>query len=133
MKNPGPILLLIDAAINLVLGVLLMAFFQPLSRLLGVPLTDVSFYPTLLGAVLFGIGIALVIEWRRPPQGLGLGGAAAINLSGGTVLLFWLFGGELDLPRRGSILLGSLAVLLVVLSVFELSSRYRNPTDRRRH
>ena len=56
------ILLTIDGVINLVLGVLLMAFPDRLVALLGVPPASHGFYPNLLGGVLFGIGLALMIE-----------------------------------------------------------------------
>jgi hypothetical protein len=37
-------------------------------------------YPSILGAVLIGIGAALSIEWRQMKLvGLGIGGAIAIN------------------------------------------------------
>ena len=130
MARPVSVLLLIDAAINFALGVLLLAFSRPLADLLGVPFTDEKFYPTLLGAVLFGIGIALVMEALGQPKnlvGLGLGGAVAINLSGGFVLLIWLLGGELDLPSRGLVFLWTLAVLLVGISSVELLAHFRKP------
>jgi hypothetical protein len=47
------------------------------------------FYPNALGGVLSGIGIALLIEAFREPNGLvglGLGGAIAINLCDGFTL-----------------------------------------------
>ena len=116
-------LLLVDAAINLILGLLLLAYSRPLAQLLGVPYTDVTFYPTLLGAVLFGIGIALILEaWHGPKgfSGLGLGGAVAINLCGGVVLGGWLLLGGLHLPLRGRVFLWALVALLVGLSVVEL-------------
>jgi hypothetical protein len=130
MPKPVSTLLLADAAINFALGVLLLAFSRPLADLLGVPFTDVRFYPTLLGAVLFGIGIALVMEALGQPKnlaGLGLGGAVAINLSGGIVLLVWLLSGALDLPVRGLVFLWSLAVLLVGISSIELLVHFRKP------
>ena len=83
MPKPVSVLLVVDAAINFLLGLMLLGFSRPLTHLLGVPYTDVKFYPTILGAVLFGIGIALMIEAFRQPnglEGLGLGGAVAINL-----------------------------------------------------
>ena len=123
MKTSPATLLFIDAAINLLLGILLLAYSRPIVDFLGVPFTEVGFYPTLLGAVLFGIGIALVIEARRKPHGLvglGLGGAVAINLSGGLVLLIWLISGVLNLPLRGRVFLWSLTVLLVGISLAEL-------------
>ena len=49
-------LLMADAIINLVLGVLLLFFPPALVRLLGLPQTEQSFYPSILGAVLFGRG-----------------------------------------------------------------------------
>jgi len=128
MKTSPTALLLIDAAINFLLGFLLLAFSRPLADLVGVPFTEVGFYPTLLGAVLFGIGIALVIEARRKPQGLvglGLGGAVAINLSGGIALLTWLLSGTLDLPIRGRMFLWSLAILLLGISLAELLAHRR--------
>lgn len=108
MQKPVSLLLGIDAVVNFLLGILLLAFSRPLAGILGVPYSDSGFYPTILGAVLFGIGIALVIEVLRKPQGpvgLGAGGAVAVNLSGGAVLLVWLFSGALALPLRGRIFL----------------------------
>ena len=128
MPKPVSALLMFDAAINVLLGLLLVGFSRPLAHLLGVPYTDVKFYPTILGAVLIGIGIALMIEACRKPKGLvglGLGGAVAINLSGGVMLLFWLLSGMLNLPLRGLLFLWVLAILLVGISVLELLLHYR--------
>jgi hypothetical protein len=85
-------LLKADAAINLILGILLMAFPAGLVKALGIPMADPSFYATILGGVLFGrrfwegcflgIGLALLVECYRKSNrfvGLGIGGALAIN------------------------------------------------------
>jgi hypothetical protein len=120
-------LLTIDAIINLLLGVLLIGFSDGLAAWLGVPPAAHGFYPTILGGVLFGIGIALMIESRRKAGsgiGLGLGGAIAINLCGGLVLFGWLVFGELSLPLRGLVFLWSLVVLLLGISVLELISGF---------
>ena len=88
-----------------------------------VPIVENSFYPNILGAVLFGIGIALTIECYRKQGGmvgLGLGGAVAINLSGGFVLLLWLIFGDLNIPFRGLFFLWSLTVILVGISLIEI-------------
>jgi hypothetical protein len=117
------VLLAVDAAINVILGSLLLEFPPRIVILLGVPPAESKFYPNILGAVLVGIGIALVIQsLRRPggPVGLGLAGAMAVNLSGGIVLAAWLVFGRLDLPIRGRVFLGSLAAILIVISVAEL-------------
>ena len=115
-------LLKADAAINLILGVLLMAFPAKLVKALGVPMADSSFYATILGGVLFGIGLALLVECYRKSSrfiGLGLGGAIAINLCGGCVLAAWLLSDKLTLPLRGQIFLWSLVVLLLGISLLE--------------
>ena len=124
-------LLKIDAAINLILGVLLMAFPAGLVRALGLPLTVPAFYATILGGVLFGIGLALLIESFFKSSrfsGLGLGGAIAINLCGGGVLAIWLIGDTLSLPLQGQILLWCLVLLLIGLSLLEGIAHLRNET-----
>ena len=118
------ITLLIDAIINLVLGVLLLAFSPKLVNFLGVPFTDNFFYPNMLGAILFGIAVALTIEAFRTHNnrftGLGLFGAISINMSGGLVLLLWLIFGRLNLPVKGLLFLWVLDILLLVISSIEL-------------
>jgi len=121
-------LLTIDATINLLLGVLLLAFSDGLASLLGAPPAAHGFYPNILGGVLFGIGIALLMERRNKTGiniGLGLGGAIAINLCGGLVLCGWLVFGDLSLPLRGLIFLWFLVVLLVGISVVELVTGFQ--------
>ena len=116
-------LLFADALINLILGVLLATFPKTVVDFLGVPNIDATFYPSILGAVLIGIGVALVIEcYRKPirPAGLGLHGAIAINLCGAVFLVGWLLSGKLEIPLRGHVFLWSLAALLIVISLVEL-------------
>ena len=118
----GHLLLAIDAIINYALGIL--CFYYPyLAPVVGVPIVENPFYPNLLGAVVFGIGIALTIEYFRKGEGLvglGLGGAVAINLTGGFVLILWLVFGDLPIPFRGFVFLWALAAVLVLISLFEL-------------
>ena len=118
----GKTLLLIDAILNLLLGIVLLAYSKPVVDFFGLPATDLRFYPNILGAVLLGIGIALILEYTGKDRfaGLGLGGAIVINLCGGVVLFFWLVSGKLDLPLHGSVILWTLDVILVVISLFEL-------------
>jgi len=116
------ILLLTDAIINLLLGVVLLFYSNPIVSFFGLPQTNNSFYPTILGAVLFGIGVALIIEFRGQKNigGLGLGGAISINLIGGIVLFIWLICGNLTIPIHGFIILWILALLLVGISLIEI-------------
>lgn len=136
--KPAKAILIVDAAINLALGFLLLIFSPQIVRLLGVPAAEYNFYPNILGGVLFGIGIALLIECCRGSGslvGLGLGGAIAINLCGGLALIAWLIFGKLDIPTRGRVFLWSLAAILVVVSGLELLihvKRRRHPERLRR-
>ena len=111
MITPGRSRVLgIDGAFNVLLGLALLLFRQ-VAGWLGIPASESAFYPMILGAVLVGVGIALFLESARGPSGLvglGLGGAIAINLSGGVVLAGWLVAGALVLPPRGLIILGCL-------------------------
>jgi hypothetical protein len=121
-------LLLIDAAVNLVLGVVLVAYSPRLADFLGLPQTAQSFYPNILGAVFIGITIALAVQAFRKndgPVGLGPVGALAINLCGAIVLAVWLLAGTLDLPLRGRLLLWILDAGLGGISVAELLAAMR--------
>jgi hypothetical protein len=120
------ILLIIDSLINLLLGFILLLFPPVIVRFLGVPPAETTFYPSVFGAVLIGIGVALLLdlpggEGRR--DGLGLRGAVAINLCGGFALIAWLLLGNLDLPLRGDIFLWGLGAALVGLSAVEFAAQ----------
>ena len=120
--NKASITLIIDAIINYALGILCI-LYPFVAEIIGVPIVENSFYPTILGAVLIGIGIALTIECYRKQGGivgLGLGGAVAINLSGGLVLILWLIFGDLKIPSRGYFFLWLIAIILVMISSVEL-------------
>jgi hypothetical protein len=122
MDHKTRVLLTVDAAVNCVLGILLLLFPWGMAEALGVPPSAVSFYPTILGGVILGIGIALAIERSGHPRhirGLGLEGAIAINFCGATVLLMWLLAGSLDLPPRGSVVLWSVVVVVFALAIAE--------------
>jgi hypothetical protein len=131
VKRSG--LLLADAVINLILGALLLIFTGDIVRVLGVPGASSRFYPNILGGVLFGIGLALLIEYFRREDGLvglGLAGAVAINLCGGGVLAAWLAFGRLDVPPHGRVFLWALVVLLVSISLAEGQSHRRSLRNR---
>jgi hypothetical protein len=117
------VVLAVDAAINIVLGVLLIVFPHPLVNTLGVPASQSAFYPSILGSVLLGVGIALAIQVSRGerPDGLGLWGAMTINLCGGFALAAWLLWGSLNIPMRGRVFLWSLVGVLVGVSLVELA------------
>jgi len=126
MKKKVQLLLAADAIINLLLGLLLLLFPSGLHEFLGLPPISAYFYTSILGGVIFGIGIALYLEWQggsKGFRGLGLGGAIAINLCGGGVLLFWLLLGNLNLPLRGQLTLWVVAILVLGIGLVELFSK----------
>ena len=120
-QKSGKLLLIFDAIINYFLGIVLLLFSESIVDFFGLPASDTKFYPTILGAVLFGIGVALTIEYKRKGSfiGLGLGGAISINLIGGIVLFIWLISGGLVLPIQGRIILWILDFILLGISSFE--------------
>lgn len=125
-------LLILDALLNLALGLLLIIFPPALVEWLGIPETTSAFYPNLLGAVLFGIGIALLLERYgvdRGIRGLGLAGAVSINLCGALVLAGWLLFGNMALPVRGYLFLWLIVGILVVISLVEITVDLRNSKE----
>ena len=123
-------LLAVDAAINAVLGLLLLLAPGPTIAALGLPAPGNHLYVTVLGAVLTGIAVALWIEGRgdRPGQGLGLAGAIAINLFGALTVLAWLLFGDLDLTWRGLAVLWTVALVVLATAIAELAAMIRTGT-----
>jgi hypothetical protein len=135
MKSKHKTLLVIDGIINLILGILLLLFPAGIVELLGLPYANTHFYPSILGAVLFGIGVALLVERygaSRGIRGLGLGGAIAINVCGAGVLLVWLIMVSFDIPVRGHIILWSIAIIVFIVAFAEIVTkawRYDNEKE----
>jgi len=126
MNRKISLLLIIDCIVNLLLGLLLLLFPAGLLDYLGLPPSDTYFYTSILGGVIFGIGIALGLEWwgaSNRIRGLGLGGAIAINLCGGGTLLAWLVFGNLSLPLRGQITLWIVAVVVLGIGIIEMINK----------
>lgn len=117
-------LLLADAVINLVLGALLLFYPARLVEALGLPQVASALYPSILGGVLFGIGVALLVERATGrSRGLGLEGAIAINFCGAGVLVAWLLIAPSAIPVRGRITLWTVATLVIGIGVVELWHR----------
>ena len=124
--NKKSILLVLDGIVNLALGIMLMAFPSQLMAMFDLPKVETFFYVNLLGAVLFGIGIALLLEQFAGTQGvtgLGIGGAIAINLCGAGMLVSWLLFGNLELTSEGAIFLWSIAIIVFGIGFAELATK----------
>jgi hypothetical protein len=126
-------LIFIDGVFNLLIGSILLLFPLGMGTYLGLPISESSFYPILLGAVIFGIGIALMLEWkgsREKYRGLGLEGAITINFLGGGALLLLLLLAQLQIPMRGMIILWIVAIAVLIIGVVEFSSRIFHPSKK---
>ena len=116
-------LLLADAVVNLVLGGLLLMYPQFLVEALGLPAVRSAFFPSVLGGVLIGIGIALLLAWSGGAHGLGLDGAIAINLCGAGVVVGWLLVSPDAIPTRGRWTLWTVAAVMIGIGLIELRHR----------
>ena len=115
-----------DGIINLALGILLLLMPLGTAELLGVPRTNLDFYPTILGGVIFGIGLALLIErygYSKNIRGLGLGGAITINFCGATTLLVWLVPHSLEISTKGTIFLWLIIILVYGVGTAEIVTK----------
>ena len=115
-------LLEIDSVVNLLLGVALLGMPQSTIAFFGLPAADEVFYVSILGAVLFGIGIALWVERKNDDRwrGLGLFGALMINLVAGTTVCVWLIIDPFAIPVRGYAVLWTVAVVVIGIGLVEL-------------
>lgn len=128
MKAKHKRLLLIDGIVNIVLGLLLLLFPFGAADFLGAPKSSTNFYPTILGGVIFGVGIALLIERfgeKANMRGLGLEGAIAINFCGVGVLLIWLLSKPLNIPLKGYITLWTVAIVVLGCGLIETIKKIR--------
>lgn len=116
-------LLLTDAAINVLLGTLLLVYPPGLVEALGLPVVDPAFFPSVLGGVLIGIGLALILAARGSLGGLGIDGAIAINLCGAGVVAGWLLVAPQVFPLRGRITLWVISLAVIGIGCVELFHR----------
>ncbi len=129
MERAHRVLLIVDGVANLLLGVILLVFPVGLVETLGLPETTTFFYANMLGAVIFGIGIAIFVELlgaSAGARGLGLGGAIAINLCCGGALTAWLLFRTPNVPLRGAVVLWVVAIIVLGIGIVELIARTRH-------
>jgi hypothetical protein len=127
-QDPGTtarLLLLADALINLILGVLLVVYPRPLVLMLGFRDIPSTLFSSVLGGVLIGIAIALGIASRGGRQGLGLDGAIAINICGAGVVVLRLVTAPQEFTTAGRTTLWLIAVLVLGIGSAELIHRLR--------
>ena len=126
MGNKHQLLLTIDGFANIIIGMILLLYPSGLGELLGLPQSLTYFYPTILGGVIFGIGIALLVErfgFNQNIRGLGIAGAIVINYCGSITLLIWLLFFPLDIPLYGYVLLWIVAIVVLLIGIAETISK----------
>jgi hypothetical protein len=130
MQRVSGLLLLIDAFINPALGAMLLFIPHVSIELFGLPQTNTYFYASILGAVLLGIGIALLIERFCAPRlrGLGPAGAISINFVAAGAVAIWLLADPFEMPFRGYLVLWIVVALVIGTGIAELiiESRQRS-------
>ncbi len=115
-------LLWIETLLKFSAGLVLVLAPQATIKLLGLPRSETSFWPRLLGAVLVGIAGALFLEGSRPGSlGLGLAGSAVVNLAGAAMMGTLLAMDAGPPSTRGRVLVWSLLALLLFLSILEMA------------
>ncbi|KAB2847285.1 MAG: ABC transporter permease [Hyphomicrobiaceae bacterium] len=116
-------ILTIEALLRGALALILILAPKSTILALGLPRSEGTFWPRLLGAVFAGMAAAAYVEGHFKLQsGLGLGGAVAINFATAFAILTALVVGGLDIPRRGRLVLWVGGAALVVLALFELAA-----------
>ena len=115
-------LLWIECILKLAGGLLLIVAPRTLARLLGLPPAEHPFWPRVLGGLLVGLAIAAFLEMKlKGGNGLGLGGAIAVNLAGAGIIGALLILGQAGSVRRGRVLLWLIAAGLAGLSLIEIA------------
>ena len=125
MKKSYKSLLLFDAIVNLILGIVLLLFPLGIAEPLGLPVPSTYFYSFILGGVLFGIGLALLmgqLSMIRKYKGLEIGGAIVINFCGSIALLVCLAIIRPEMPLHGRILLWGIGILVLVIGIVEVKA-----------
>jgi O-antigen/teichoic acid export membrane protein len=122
MKKEDKILLVIDSTVNIVIGIILLCFPLGIGDYLELPKSDNNLYPTILGAIILGIGIALFIEYKyfeKGKRGLGIEGAIIINIIASSALMIFLVFGNLNISLLGTVILWFVGILVFVIGLVE--------------
>ena len=89
---------------------------------LGLPKSEGTFWPRLLGTLLLALAAGTVVDARWPGKGGPLlGGLVAVNLAAAFALATGLVVGQLEIPRRGRFGLWFAALVSALLGLLQLA------------
>lgn len=114
-------LLWVEIALKASAGVLLLLAPRIAAQAIGLPAIASSFWPRLLGSVLAGLAAAIFLPaYFGRTNGLGIGGAAAINLAIVVFLVAHLAVRIEKVSVRGRLFLWLSAIGIAILSAVEI-------------
>lgn len=120
-SNLSQLLPLVEVAMKLACGLLLVAAPRSLARVLGLAPVSEPFWARLLGATLIGLALASALEAQYlPGKSLGLHGSTTINLSVAAGLGALLILGRAAPSKRGRGILWLVTACLTVLGLVEI-------------
>ena len=103
-------------------GLALLMAPKIVAKTLGLPPVGSAFWPRALGSVLLGTALAVLLgAWLARTNGLGLAGAATINMAAAVSIISELSVGTTGMARRGRWFLWLLAAVLLILSLVEIA------------
>jgi hypothetical protein len=115
-------LLFLEAVVKAAIGLILMIAPGAAFKVAGLPPVPTGFWPRVLGATLFGIAGANLIEGTLlGSRGLGLAGSLAINFAIAAMLTIQLALNAAATTVRGKLLLWVLVAILYVLILVEIA------------
>jgi len=117
-------LLWLETLIKGAIGVALLLSPKVLIRLFALPDSQSAFWPRLTGALLIGLATVIFMSGAKLiPDGIGLAGLAILNFCAATILFSAYWAPNPTARRRGTSLLGLMALGLALLAIAEVLVR----------
>lgn len=111
-----------DVGARLVIATLLLIVPRLTASTFGLPRITETFWPRMLAAILLAIAAGTIIDGRWPGKGgPALGGLATLNAAASFALATALVVGQLEIPKRGRLVLWLIALGSAVLALLQLA------------
>lgn len=111
-----------DAGLRLLLGGMFVLAPRMTLSALGLPKAIETFWPRLVGVFLLALAAGAIVDVRWPGKGgPALGGLVALNVATSFALATGLVVGQLDIPKRGRLLMWLAVILSALLALTQLT------------